>query len=230
MTIQVDSFSSRFSDNTSSNFVPSRFDTVRRVAGSTSLDTRSRSSVPTLTVSSPTNCPATPSTSPETAPTAKELSFVPLDGFRDLPGDEQERTSRSLSGGSDEKFVSIWSAGPVIRRLIRYELTCVSRRGSGAAAVPPPEKTRAGSPSVVRAPAHATALRPGSHLAVERGVANGARDAHVRYEFDIQDALIDDDGPTEVRRTSRAVAAIQLATGHRRRAAGATAEIADASA
>jgi hypothetical protein len=86
MTIQVDSFSSRFSDNTSSNFVPSRFDTVRRVAGSTSLDTRSRSSVPTLTVSSPTNCPATPSTSPETAPTAKVLlSVVPLAGSAICP-------------------------------------------------------------------------------------------------------------------------------------------------
>ena len=139
MTIQVDSFSSRFSDNTSSNFVPSRFDTVRRVAGSTSLDTRSRSSVPTLTVSSPTNCPATPSTSPETAPTAKLLlSLVPLAGSAICPVTSRERTSRSLSGGSDEKFVSIWSAGPAIRRVTRYELTCVSpmrfRRGSSPAA------------------------------------------------------------------------------------------------
>ena len=162
MTIQVDSSSSRFSDNTSSNLVPSRFDTVRRVAGSTSLETRSRSSVPR----SP--CPARrrpASQAPHDTPRPRTYccrKFPSRDPQR--AGDEQGAyIPLASSGGSDEKLVSTWSALPIIRRVTRYELTCVSpsrfTRGRSPSAG---ENSRRLSVRRYERPPRESARRPGS--------------------------------------------------------------------
>ena len=120
MTIQVDSFSSRFSDNTSSNFVlqPLRH---RQAGGRVDV---ARHEVEVLGANAHRIEPnELPGDSKHVARNRADgevlLSVVPLAGSAICPVTSRERTSRSLSGGSDEKFVSIWSAGPTIRRVTK---------------------------------------------------------------------------------------------------------------
>ena len=116
--------------------------------------------------------------------------------IRNLPGDEQGAyiplAQRRI--GREVRFNLVgWSGhsqGDQVRADVRLADEVQARQK--------PRRWRKLEPALrqsVRAPSHANpSVVLDRHLPVERRAANRARDAHVGYEFDIQHALIDDDG------------------------------------